>query len=183
MEVVTGFKHLGALAVAVLFGGLTLLVTKWPQTPQMTFSQHAAVYRHTILYYCALFTVALPLALLFFIGWFVPTFDLPVLFSVFIIMSCITQYICTLIPETGGRKSQIHQTMAGISAVSLVPPLFLILNSNHVGGIAKVVTVICLSIMMIILGMVGMNKQKYLSWKLQALYFAAFFIAILAITY
>lgn len=160
-----------------------MLVTKWPQTQQMTFSQHAAAYRHTIFYYCALFTITLPLALLFFIGWFVPTFHLSAWFSAFIILSCVTQYACTLVPETGGRQSQYHQSLAGISAIALLPPLFLILASNHIGGVAKLLTVICLAIMMITIGLVGVNKQKYLGWKLQAIFFAAFFAAILAITY
>lgn len=183
MEATAGFKPLGGLTVIILFAGLSFLVRRWPQTNHMTFSQHAAAYRRTILYYCALFTITLPLALLFFIRWFAPTFHLYQLFVDFIIISCVTQYICTLIPEVGKQKARIHQAFAGISAIALVPPLFMLLSSNYVYGPAKLVILICLIVMVIILGLVGINKQKYLGWKLQAWYFAAFFFAILTLTY
>lgn len=93
----------------------------------MTFSQHVALHRSAVLYYIGLFTVVLPLLAIFLLGWFMPTFHLSWWFGFFVVVACTTQYACTFVPETGGRKTRYHRLLAGISAVSLLPPMGMVL--------------------------------------------------------
>lgn len=60
------YKLFGILAVSILAVGLSLVVVKWPRSRHFTFSQHVAVSKQSILYYVGLFTVVLPLLVLFF---------------------------------------------------------------------------------------------------------------------
>lgn len=177
-------KLCGLAGMAALVAGLTFLVTKWPQSKHMTFSQHAAAYRHTILYYIALFSIVLPLLVLFFVGWFVPAFHLSVWFSLCIVVSSLAQFACTLIPEVGGRKTQYHQLLAGVSAILLLPPIALLLMTGNLSLLGKSVVAFGLLIMFAVVGVISLNanKKQHLLW-LQASYFAAFLLPILLVSY
>lgn len=184
MEAVTTYHHFGLYAFLILSAGLCFIVWKWPEGKQYTFSQHVALYRHRIIYYILLFSLVLPLLLLFFVGWFVPHFQLSQWFSVCIIISAVAQYACTLIPETGGRKSLYHRALAGISAVMLAPPLVLLILSEAFGGLVKLVSAASLLAMLTIIGLIVAGKGQHSHFLyLQAGYFAAFFAATLAATY
>jgi len=179
-----GYKYFGLLAFLILLCGLVFIVWRWPQGKHLTFSQHVATHQHTIFYYILLFSITLPLLLLFFLKWFVPTFQLSNWFSVFIIASSITQYTCTLIPEVRGWKAKYHRRLAGISALCLLPPLILLLASDSVTIIGKLLTLIDLIVMTAIIYAVIRGKGKHDYFLiLQSSYFAAFFIPILFISY
>lgn len=178
------YQHFGLVAFIILVLGLTFVLLKWPQSKQLTFSQHVALHKSAILYYIALFSVVLPLLLLFFLNWFVPTFQLPVWFTVFVVASAVAQYLATLIPEVGGWKTQYHQSLAGISAICLLPPLLMLIISPSVASAAKLITALCLSLMIGIIYLVAKGRGKHSHFLiLQATYFAAFFSAILFVNY
>src|SRR5882672_2950783 len=141
------YKYFGLWAFVILFVGLLFIVWRWPHGKHMTFSQHIAGARHTIVYYILLFSPALPLLVLFFTKWFVPAFGLPYLFSWFVVLASLAQYACTFIPEVGGWKTQWHQTLAGLSALCLLPPIGFLITSNALSGISKGIAVISLSVM------------------------------------
>lgn len=177
-------QHLGSLAVIVLFAGLFFLVYKWPQSLHVTFSHHAAAYRHTILYYIFLFSLVLPILLLFFIKWFVPTFYLSYWFTLFICVGCLLQFIVTLIPEVGGWKTIYHRNIAFLSAFCLIPALALLAFSSHISQVSRVVSIsMLLSMVVIMVVFITTRKNAKYLLLLQAGYFAAFFIAILFTTY
>jgi hypothetical protein len=181
---VMDYKYFGLLASLILLSGLLFIIWRWPQGKHLTFSQHVATQRHTILYYVLLFSIVLPLLLLFFINWFVPTLKLPILFTIFIVISSITQYVCTLIPEVGGWKTKYHRMLAGVSALFLLPPLGLLIISDSVLisgkclALAGVLTM--LSIVYVL--MRGKGEHRYFL-LLQSGYFAAFFVPVLLISY
>lgn len=177
------YKHFGLLTAGVLLIGLTVLVKRWPQTKNMTFSQHAAAYKHTIWYYISLFAIALPILMLFFIKWFVPTFDLSGWFILFIAGTCLTQFACTLVPETRGWRVKLHQLLAAISALFLIPSLIMLLFVNSIQVGTKILISLSLIAMITVIVAASTRRKNYMGWPLQAYYFSAFFIAILAATY
>lgn len=178
------YKYLGLLAVTVLILGLIIVVIKWPRGRDSTFSQHVAGQKISVFYYVMLFSIVLPLLLLFFFKWFMPEFGLSLWFGLFIVLSSITQYASTLVPETGGRKSHYHRVLAGISAILLVPALMIILTASPIGPLAKVITTVSLLAMVGIIYTIvrGKGKHPYLL-LLQSAYFAAFFTPVLFISY
>ena len=113
-----------------------------------------------------------------------PTFGLSTRFGFFVIISSITQYACTLIPEVGGRKTQYHRLLAGVSAVLLVPAQMLLLFASTIDTTQKVVTGISVCLMLAIIFLIALNNGRHRYFLLlQSLYFGAFFAPILFIAY
>jgi hypothetical protein len=184
MQPVTSYKFLGLLAVALLLLGLSFVVIKWPQGKHLTFSQHVAKQKESIVYYTLLFGVVLPILILFFVGWFTPTFKLNPWFNVLLIVSSITQLSCTLIPEVGGWKTQYHRALAGISAICLIPALLFVVIANQVSMTARVLSAVGVLAMLVIAVIVAKNNGKHSHFLiLQSAYFVAFFIPILVASY
>ena len=178
------YKYFGLIGLLVLLCGLVFVVKKWPQSKRMTFSQHVAQHKIAVLYYIVLFSIDLPLLLLFFIGWFIPTLKLTWWFGLFIVMSSVAQYACTLIPEVGGWKSKFHRLSAGVSAFCLVPALSLLLMSDKITTPSKFITAACLLVMIGAAYLVVKYRGKPDNFLvLQASYFAAFFTPVLFISY
>lgn len=184
MEVVSEYKYLGLLSICLLLCGLILVVVRWPQGKHLTFSQHVAIQKQSIIYYSLLFCVALPLLLLFFVGWFSPTYNLTLWFNVLVIASSVTQIACTLIPEVGGWKTKYHRVLAGISAICLVPALLFIVLSNQIDNLSRVLALLgVLTMLGIIITLIRSGGKHSHFLILQSAYFAAFFIPVLTTAY
>lgn len=161
-----------------------LLVRKWPQGFHATFSQHAAAYRHTILYYNLLFTIVLPLLVLFFVGWFAPYFELPPVFTICLVISAVAQYIVTIIPETGGWKTRWHRIITAISALLILPALTVLLFAPSLSFVGRLIVLVGLFVMLgiLVFAVIVNGKHRYLLW-LQAGYYTAFLMPILLVAY
>lgn len=190
MTAIESFKPLGAVSAIILAVGLLLVIKLWPQGIGKTFSQHVATSQKAILYYIFLFTIVLPLLLLFFIGWFIPTFHLPGLATYFLVLAAATQFVCTLVPETGGKQSLIHQTLASISAFSLLPVIAAVVVGSSAHTAAKeVIAAICFLIMasIVLYGIIASLMTKKITHNylliFQASYYVAFFVAVLSASY
>ena len=178
------YKHLGLLSVIILSIGLLFVIYKWPLSKHQTFSQHVAQRRSSILYYIALFGITLPPFVLFFVGWFTPNFGIAPLANVFVVLSAIFQIACTLVPETGGRKTQWHRALAGLSALCLVPVLMFVAANHNVSGLPRAATFTSLGIMGYCIRLVALARGEPRNFLLvQCAYFAAFFVPILLISY
>jgi len=177
-------RLLGPIAVFILICGLAFVIAKWPQGRHKTFSQHVAVQKITIYYYIGLFAITLPLLLLFFALWFVPTFQLSQWFMVSIVASSIAQFACTLIPEVGGWKTKYHRMLAGISAVLLLPCMTLLLLADSVAVIDKTFVSLGLLIMIAIIGwlFVAKDAQKN-GLLLQIGYYTAFLASVMMVSF
>lgn len=178
------YKYFGALAVLILIVGLLFLVVRWPQGKHVTFSQHAAAYGHTVLYYNLLFTIVLPLLVLFFAGWFAPKFELPALFTFCVAASATAQYVVTLIPETGGWKTRWHRIITAMSVLLLLPAMTLLLDSPSISFVGGVTVAVGLAVMVGIMAYIAVVKGRhaYLLF-FQAGYYAAFLAPILLLAY
>lgn len=179
------YKYFGLLAFTLLVLGLIFVLYRWPAERHLTFSQRVALQRQSIIYYIILFGVTLPLLLLFLVGWFQPTFKLSLWFNVFIILSSIGQLLATLVPETTGWKVKFHRFISGMSGVLLIPMLVLMLNSDQITAVGKIITLLGIITMACVIGMLMINKKETFtpSYIHQSIYYAAFFIPILAVSY
>ncbi len=177
-------KSLCLISVIILANGLFFVVKKWPYGLDRTFSQHIARKRSSIIFYIALFCLALPLLTIFFLGYFAPQFELSIWFKLLIVSSMVCHFLCTLVPETGGTKSKVHRALAFSSAVLLLPSMFLVTFSHKIHGFVQTTCGVSFLIMLLIFIILVAHKaeHKYLL-ILQASYFVAFFAGILAVTY
>lgn len=177
-------KYLGLISITFLLVGLWFVIWRWPQGKHMTFSQHVAQHKSATIYYFFLFAITLPLLNIFFIKWFVPTFDLTVWFNVFAIAASAFQIACTLVPETPGWRTKWHQVLAGISAVLLLPLPIMIALSQNIGTPSRFLAAISLAIMVGVIGFTIHAKGRHTNLLVaQSIYFAAFFMSILFISY
>lgn len=178
------YQHFALLAFLVLIPGLSFVIWRWPYGIARTFSQHVARHTAAIIYYIGLFTIVLPILLLFFFGWFIPYFQLPWWYGAFVIVACAAQYACTFIPEVGVRKTKYHRLLAGISALSLLPVVFMLPFFDTIPPIGKIVALAASGVMLTIIYLVfrGKAEHRYLL-LLQSSYFLAFFFGILGISY
>lgn len=176
--------NFGLIAAVITIIGLVFLVYKWPKGKEYTFSQHAAAHKSATIYYSALFAVMLPVLLLFFVEWFIPTFTLPLWFTIFIILSAVTQFACTLVPENGRLKSKYHRFLAFSSAILLLPAMLIMIVSRNITPAMTVLTITMMGIMVGITVFLSSVKGTHRNLLfLQTSYFACFFVAILGITY
>lgn len=177
-------KYLGLISFTILAAGLAFAVFHWKGGLHMTFSQHIARQRVSIIYYSVLFALTLPLLSLFLIGWFVPMFQLPAWFTFFVVLSVTTQFLCTLIPEIEGWKTIAHRTLAGVSALSMLPLVMVLATSLDISQVGKVLAGVSLAGMLalLIVAAVGRFKHRY-ALLLQAGYNILFFVPIFYITY
>lgn len=184
MEANEAFKSLGIVSALVLFCGLWFVVKKWPQGNDRTFSQHIASSKAGVLFYIGLFSIVLPMLLLFFMGWFIPTYGLSSWFTFFILIAATTQFLCTLIPETGGNKSKCHRLLAFASADCLIPSVLILVMSETPSYVSRVISLVSLIIMSSIVFILVHNKAEHKNLLvLQASYFFAFFASVLSVTY
>ena len=178
------YKYFVLLALAVLILGLTFVAVHWRRGIYKTFSQHVAFQKSSTYFYFVLFLIVLPLLYLFFAKYLVPALNLSDSVLFLVALSCITQLGCTLVPETGGVKKKTHQTLAGVSALLLIPVLFCILGGDAVSGAVRIVVSVCIFLMVLIVGIVAFwGRARLPVLLLQIGYFALFFAAILAATY
>lgn len=176
--------HFGYLSVLLLAAGLTFVVLKWPRGIQYTFSQHVAPKNSSSIFYSLLFIVTLTLLLIFFASYFIPSYELPILFKQLLVISCVAQILCTFFPERGKERTKIHRVFAGISAACL--PLLLAILSvwSTIDGVDKILVRVCFVIMMAILCFAVFTKLKSThALILQIAYNIAFFVPILFIAY
>jgi len=172
------------LALLILLPGLAFIVWRWPLGRHATFSQHVAGKRSSRLYYFLLFAITLPILCIFFWRYFVPTYQLSHVTMLLVAIAALSQIACTLIPETGGKKTATHQTLAGISALCLLPILVIIVFAPTISILEKVACVVCGGAMLVIILSAAIFRNRKLPLLIfQASYFAAFFIAIIFVTY
>lgn len=156
------YRYFGLLAFIILITGLIFVIFKWPAGKHLTFSQHVALQKQSIIYYVALFSITLPLLLLFLVGWFQPTFQLSPWFNVFIVLSSIGQLLATIVPETTGWKVKFHRFISGMSGVLLIPMLVLMLSSEQISIVGKIITLLGIITMASVIGVLMINKKRLL---------------------
>lgn len=177
------FKPLGLLSITLTWLGLLFLISKWRGNKSMSFSLHAAQSRSGHIFYIMLFSITLPIFYLVIINWYVPSLNLPNLFTYLLIVGIIGQFIAVWVPAVGGLIEKIHNFGAYLMASMLIP-LSILVAFAQVQGLVKQIAVIGILYMTIIWIMhfdLKRIKPNYLYF--QSIYIAFFHLIILLSTY
>ena len=176
--------HLGYISILLLAAGLAFVVLKWPRGIQYTFSQHVTLKNSSTVFYSLLFLITLPLLFAFFYFSFVPRLHLQVAFTIILAISCITQILCTFLPERDQTRTKVHRILAGISAFCLPVLLSLLVTSSSVNTVGRITSLVGLLIMVTILYLAVFTRFRSThALMLQIVYNLAFFLPILFIAY
>ncbi|MEO5690904.1 MAG: hypothetical protein ABIQ64_01830 [Candidatus Saccharimonadales bacterium] len=177
-------KHYILAAVVLHIFSLLLLLKMRGFNTDETFSQKAAKSNLSAVLYSLSFIVPFVFLYLFFTNWFIPQFNLSGLFYLFLVIALGFQILCTFFPERGGWLTFLHQTLTGISAISLLPLLILIVLSNTVNVPGRILSTIAILWMVYLLyiGLRNLQGHAKALW-LQIGYYVLFFASIVAVTY
>ena len=173
------------IGIFILFLGLCSVVKFWPDGGiSRTFSQHVAKRTSSIVYYIFLFAITLPIFAIYFFLWFIPTFQPPLVFAVFIATALMAQMLCTFVPEIGKRRARIHQAFALLSALGLLFALGSLLFIENLSLLLKLAVVLASTAMTWLLILLISSQAKHPKvLYIQVGYFALFFATILTIVY
>jgi hypothetical protein len=178
------YKYFILYALLILVVGLVTLALKWPQGIHKTFSQHAAAQKVTIVYYIALFLLALPILYTFFYKYFVPHYQLSQVILYLVAASSLTQIACTFVPETGGVRTRVHRLFAGVSGLLLLAVTGCLLAAPTISSFDKAILGTSLAVMLFTLSlMIVWKRSSSPQLLLQSVYYGAFFAAILLVTF
>ncbi|MCA9328829.1 hypothetical protein KC959_03585 [Candidatus Saccharibacteria bacterium] len=131
-------NHLGLLSIFVSWVGQFILLKKWPGDGTMTFSQHVARKRESIIFYMVLWSFVLPAFYWFMMIPFADKLGLGILFKSFATLASIGMLGAALIPETTELKTKIHRVSAYGMAYLLCPLVFIVLIQGSISGFARV---------------------------------------------
>ena len=177
-------NKIGALSILFSWIGLIFLIWRWKGDSSMTFSQHAARYRSSRIYYLVLWAICLPPFTWFLIWWFVPTFHMHWFFTACAWLSSVGLGIAAIIPETVNWKVTVHRLAAFGMAYGMFPMTIMIGLNKNVGLAARIFALGSASLMLAIILFLNHHKRHHskMLW-IQASYVAIFHLSILAATY
>lgn len=147
MELVESYKILGAVAAAVLWTAILIILHYWPRQRHWSISAHAAASRHAFLTMAIARTASTPLFFLFMTGWFVPYFDMPkwFLITATVMTSCDLVSAWTPDNQNWGR---LHKTMAYTVAALMMPITAGVVFAPLVSGVGRGVALLSVSYML-----------------------------------
>lgn len=178
------YKALGPISIVQLWLCLLFMIRRWPGNKSMTYSAHAAATRSGIVYYLFIFTLHMVLFYLFAINWFVPTFGLPWIFAVILLVAMLGQFIALLVPSTGGRKSTIHEFTAYFMHTLLLPLCLFIVFTGSFSTFARAYALVASVAMLVMWYLFATAKDSgNRNIVLQTVYGLSFHTAILVAMY
>ena len=172
------WDSLGLVSAVISWVGLLFLIWKWKRDGSMTFSQHAAQYRSSRLFYALLWTVCLPPLFWFMVFPFAEKLALGLFFKVLVGLACVAMFIAATVPETTGWRIRVHRFSAFSMAILFVPILLTVL----LAGLSKLVLFFIFPILLFmiwsIMFFVRHNAQHPRLLVAQALYIFVFHVSI-----
>jgi len=175
---------LGIISVAFLIISLSFVEIKWGPDYSKTFSRLVAKRKTSIVFYFFIFIIFLTLFSLYIFQIFALDLGLPSSFYVIYTVGAIAQLICVSVPETGGAKTKVHLTAAGLMSVSVLAQVaIIILNvplSDSVLAISLVNLLFMLGTWVIVSFRLRLARYEL---ALQSVYFIAYLSTILTVGY
>jgi|GEM_PF-2098223 len=177
-------KSLGLISVCILIASLIYAQVKWGPDYTKTFSRLVAQKRSSVVYYLIVFIVFLSSFSAFMVTSFIPQFSLMGLFTWIYFLGIISQLICVIIPETGGLKTKIHLTAAGIMSASAFIQIVLIVFLAQLSLPSVIACIISLSVMILIWFAI-IFKHPLIKYELglQSLYFISYLGVLMFVSY
>ena len=174
------YELLGIVSILWLWSSFFILTRLWPGNISMTFSEHAAQTKGSIVYYFLTFSVFLISFYVFIIKWLMPTYHLPKLFTLLITLALLGEFLALIVPTTGGVKTRVHDGASFLMLGLLVPLSGLIVTSSHFPMFIRVYAGLVVLIMITIC-LLFISDKRTLRYKLitQTIYGGSFHLLIL----
>lgn len=173
-------KLLGPIGLMVGWFAIILLLVVWGADKSRSISYHSARHRKAFLTYGSLISLSLLLLFVFGMGWLRPHYGLPLVFGVFYIITVGCFSIATWIPVTG-KRGKLHDRLAGIATLSMVPILATVSLSQQISTSARIVA--ALGVIVLGLLFVAFKATKGYHLVIQVAYFLVFDITLVAVAF
>lgn len=177
--IVQHFLVLSIVATIVTIGGLLL---RYRSRLDYSISLNAAKHPVTLVWLGIGSGISLALASIWYIGWFMPTYDAGLIQSLLFGAIIISFVTAVIVPDIQGKRRIIHR-LAAYAAVILIP-FFLISVFGYLNQIGQAVALACVAAqfgMMYLLFFVRTALRRLLQY--QAVYLISFFTILLLLTY
>lgn len=176
------------ISLSIFWFGLIILLTKWPRVANNSISQHSAAQRKSYIFFTAIQVSAGIITYLFMVKWFIPQFDLPILFTVVYTIVAWLQIISAFFPATSkGLVGLIHLQMANGFAIGMMISAAFLCFFGTYSLTAKMLFVGTLIYMLYAISRIAGKKgtpellHNYL--LLQVIYIVSFQVSILFTTF
>ncbi len=184
MQPVEAFKPLGVITITLTWLSLGFLVYKWRGHKSMSFSRHAAANKTAFTMMAIIEPFLLGGFFLFVDKWFVPTFNLPALFSVLVGLSALGLLVAAWIPDVPGLKHKIHEWAAYPAAATFVPLSLIMCLASGLPTLVRTMWIVAFTYdTAVVLFFLISKKAKEYHLYLQAPYFVLSHAAILMTVY
>lgn len=137
------YKHFAVLAALAFWPAAIYMVCKWQIGKHRSFSSHAASEKRAYALFAGAITLESVLYLLFAFKWFIPTFNMPTIFSVLIFVTALGHFISGMVPETKGLVRKVHRLAAYGVAWLFIPSLLIIATTNTIAVPARLLGAAC----------------------------------------
>lgn len=178
------YKSLGLLSILITWVALAILLYKFRGHRSLSISKHAAAYKRAYLLMAITETIALPMFYIFISKWFVPSFQLPTLFTICVGLSVIGFLLAAWIPDTKGLSSIVHGIGGYGAAMLFVPATTVLYLSPVLSSPTKLFTLIVLAYQIVSVTLFNsIEKTKEYHLYLQTGYILLFQVLIIFATY
>jgi hypothetical protein len=184
MQPIEPFHHLGLLSLATIIVGLGYILRRWGKKSVLSLSSHAARQRPSRVIFAICLSLSIALFTLFTFGWLIPTYKLGVGYGFVLAASLACALVAALVPDGGGRESQIHGVAAWTMAVGMLALVVGLLLAPGLGVFAKFFLAIITSYLVIdwiLFLFVRWSRRYFLVF--QASYVLCFYLAALVAAY
>ena len=177
-------QYFGLALVVGSWVGCYYLVRRWYDKKLPTISRHAASNKAASRIFAG---ILIGFGLVFYywlIRWFIPHLELNVYFQGMLALTIVCQILVGLAPDTSGWSRTIHRWAAYTMGVLYLPLSVLILASDQLSVLARILCSLLAAYMLITFILVAVlrkAKSKYLFF--QASYLVAFQVLILSAAY
>ena len=184
MESMDFFRHFSLLALLVAVAGLGDIINRWGKRAVLSLSSHAAMQRPSYKIFAATLIASSLLCATFVYGWLVPTFQLAMGFEIIFGAALVCAFIAAIVPDGGGKQSQIHGAGAWTMAVLMLVLVAALLFTPGIGVMAKFLLAVLASYMLldwILFLFVKWTHRFFLVF--QSTYVLCFYLALLVVGY
>jgi hypothetical protein len=109
------------LSLSTFWLGLFILLNKWPRVANNSISQHSAAQLNSYIFFTAIQVSVGIITYLFMVKWFIPSFELPIFYTIFYTVVAWLQIISAFLPATSkGLVGSIHLVMANLFALGMM---------------------------------------------------------------
>lgn len=177
-------KSLGLISFLFFGVAVSYMLVRWSGDATKTFSQNAARYQSSTVYYAVVWAVSLIFLSLFVFGWFIPTLDLPTAFGVVFGIGVAGQMVAGLVPEIEGWRKVTHVVASSVMYLSTLVFVSMLSFHTTTPPAGRVVSVSALTVMTAIFLSVLLFKRTHrYAVVLQTVHLVCFFGVLLTITY